>query len=330
MSKIYQTLYYGPFSSSYENGVSSRYLLDKLAGNLKYNIYPLWLSDTNIDTEHYGHLRQELNDIDLCVQHCPPEYLTIPQLACKNIYIPINHNYCYINKFEYFDTILVDDNQYYNILTKNYKLKNIKKFKYSEPIDNLQTFEFDILNSTKKFYYIGNYTNNKNIIQKIISSFYIASLDISDVSLILFLNDTENNRSELEEYISFIRSELKIQHSLQKHRIYFHNFSSSELCSAHKSGNILINTYDFVYSNIHQHIAEYYRNQVISTEDLITIDIPDNKSIARYSNSSMTKTSIVTNSLIAAIKQKYQNLLDIEYKNKYYYIHNKNINDIIC
>ena len=318
-------LYFGNYGSAFEHGIASRFILDTLDNTMDLYIRPIYLEGEQIDTSIYKNLEKKpIRTFDYCIQHCDLDLMCVPALKTHNIAIPTNYtNTENLSILKHFDSVLVDNLDIYNKLVKDLKHKNARIFKYNKPIADPNTYDLGLFTSTKKFYYVGNYHANQHNIQKIIVAFNLAFRTETSASLTLFINDHHKYQKEIEDYISNIKNKLKLNYLFNKQKIMFSNFSTHEICAIHKTCDILLDINDKPISNIHRHLAEYYNNKVLTSDDLKKITVPSIDDPDYHPDD--IKLSILTNDLI----QKMRDIVVSE-GSRQKYISQSTISQILC
>jgi len=270
-------LYIGPYRNELAVGHASRNIINTLSEISNLTIRPIYISNNNfpmslkLDTLEQ---KDTNNDYDIIIQHCSPYLLSSlydKNIKAKNIAIPIINKT--INKKQYeillsdFDKILADDATVELILRSNYSLNNVELFRYNiiDDKNKIQKINLDIHNQNKKFYFIGSFFSNKQIIKTIIKSFYFTFGNSTDMSLILFiLENTEESKAELNKIIENVKKELNIVGTNYCHKIIVKILSENDLLSAHNSCDIFISLCDSgIESSFNKTIASTYGNYII-------------------------------------------------------------------
>lgn len=294
-------LYFGAYGASHEPGVASRYILDTLNLDKDFCIRPIVYYGEQVDTTIYQKYEKSINNPEYIIQHCPIDHMAISMIDAKNVAIPTHYCiYDNIDILKFFDIILVDNISLYTRIVKEIKHKNVRLFRYNKPEFQKNTFNLGLVGNTKKFYYIGKYKENQHLLQKIIVSFNLAFRTETNVSLTLFINDNSKYQKELDDYTTYIKKRLKISDLFSKEKIFFNNFSTQEVCTAHNTGDILLDLDDSPYSNIHRHLAEFHDNQVLTFEDIKKIHVPAIDDDNYWPNK--IKFSILTQDLVDQMK----------------------------
>lgn len=269
-------LYIGPYRNEMSIGYASRSIIDSLSPVSDLTIRPIYIpnyNDYNIDSSLLQlENKNIISDYDIIIQHSTP-YLLAPlhggNSKTKNIAIPILNKT--INKKQYeialsdFDKILVDDQTVYSILSSSYMIKNIDLFSYNINKLDDSRMNLDIHKDNQKFYFIGSFSNNKNIIKTIITSFYLSFSAETTISLLLFITESSDQvNQELNKIVNTVRQELNIVNPNYYHKIVVNKLSESNIFAIHNSCDTYISLYDSgIESNFHKSIAQKYNNNII-------------------------------------------------------------------
>ena len=270
-------LYIGPYRNEMSVGYSSRNIIDSLCSVSDLTIRPIYVQNNNDYNMDSTNLIESENkrieaDYDVIIQHSTPNLLAPlydVNSKTKNIAIPIINKT--VNKKQYevslsgFDKILVDDQTTHSILTSSYMMKNVDMFSYNiTEADDAKAY-LDIHQDNHKFYFIGSFLNNKNIIKTIISSFYLTFSSETNISLILFITESSDHiQQEINKIVDSVRQELNIINPNYYHKIIINKLSKSNILAIHNSCDTYISLYDSgIESNFNKSIAQKYGKNII-------------------------------------------------------------------
>ena len=205
-------LYFGPYKDIFEHGIPSRSVIGSLAKKCQSG-----LSIRNILlTPHTGGVSSLLppnissdhsTSPDIIIQHVPVDHLSYPRKnsGTINAAIPMDLDISRPNdRLQYFDLILVDEIDKYNILCDKFSSDKVKLFRYEYDIVSKGTYDLKLYANTKKFYFVNDYINNQHTIQKIIIAFNLAFRSNQDVGLFLCFNDQNQYNKEIRTFIDCI------------------------------------------------------------------------------------------------------------------------------
>lgn len=269
-------LYLGPYRQSNDEGVQSRIYLNTLSESINVcsrTVYtdPLCVdNDCNYDITE----RIEFKNINLLVQHLPISQLAIYKKIKYNVCIPIvnsrNLSDDDFKKLEYFDSILVDNDYLYNKISSKFyhKIKLIKSNIIQNKLSVDNKFNLNNRELSHKFYFIGDYKNNIDLINDISIAFIRLNKEYADIILIFFLYNTE--QSEIVD----LTNNIKRAHQLFQIKNNIINIipipisnNISSLISAHNSGNTFLNIADSSKIPINKTIAINHKNKIIDISD---------------------------------------------------------------
>jgi hypothetical protein len=314
--------YIGQVSLCHINSIKrSIKVTDKLITRPIYLDTSLAVVEPKYDTEVCG-----VSPLDVIIQYLPINFIAI-QKNTKSIAIPIidpklntiSGDYEY-KKLNWFNKVLVEDDKNKSLL-KNAGLESSIDI-YEEKIEdeNGQRFNLETLTTAYKFGFIGQYQSNKQIIQKIIHAFCIASRYQQDNVLYLFLRGSDKDKEELDKILSEVKKQLKIPDYIHRIHIIFGMWDTKESVTALNSIDCFISLNDdyryllyekfFISSNTHSN------RFIINRQNTNTIETP----IASLSNEyeykntlSVISTQDLINKILSA-KSSQQKHKKTEYK----------------
>lgn len=278
-------LYIGPYRNELSVGQASRNIISSLSKSDDLCIRPIYIQNYNNFLIDNNILELESKNIeghyDIIIQHSTPYLLAHidkkTNITTKNIAIPIINKT--INKYQYslalsdFDNILVDNPITQSILQSSYDIKSLI---FSYDLANLRKNELkmdlDIHNQNKKFYFIGSFYQNKSIIKKIITSFYLSFSHLTDISLLLFFTEPSDSiKNEFNIILEDIKKELNLVNSDYLHKVIVKTLTDEETMQIHDSCDIYISFNDAgTETSFHKSMAASYGNQIIDESNTNT------------------------------------------------------------
>lgn len=321
-------LYVGPYKNISIDGISSRYLIDnlKLIPNIKLVTQNIITSDKINNAFSYIEetITGDLSSFDVVIQHAPINMIVNDSRIKKSIIFPIidtvNEKLINTLNIKKFDKILVSNKYHLDKLKKVFgsKVIYLRYHKSIGPVDKKYNIKF--LNKTQKFYWIGSYKKEQNIIQKIILCFMMAFRTDPKVSLVLFLEDQPSELEGLNKDIAECRKRINLINDFKKITIFPFNNTEESLLIAHNSGDIYLSPI-ISKSNIHCDIAQFYKKKILYIDRVDSVAVPNEKD---YSAGD-TLTSPISLSLSEEMKR----ISSDTNKNQYFLCDSKYIQDII-
>lgn len=304
-------LYFGPIRYDNDYGFSARNIVESLSTRHNIDIQNLFLdspynNSTIIDLGSRDIKNFKLkNNYDCIIEHCPIDMMHIDKSLCeKNICIPILSDFTLnlqqISKLQQFD-LVVSDNTIQHKLLKDNNIKYIPLSYNLSKNNNEYNIDFGYHLFNKKFYFVGDFKNDHNIIQKIIVSFLISFRNRSDVSLVLFCSDDdrESATKALSEMIGSICDKMHYTSRLIPIKTFVNKLGHQDLHIIHKSCDVFLDIYDSYKPGINRQIAALYHKNIIDISNLDNVCVP----LIEYStgHGNLQKYSFLTNSLIKAM-----------------------------
>lgn len=311
-------LYIGPYRQTDYIGQVSNTHIESIKKTIKSqdNIVtrPIYLNPSLsvktgiLNTEN---IPTSMTNIDVTIQYLPIDYAAINCFS-KNIYIPIldpKLNSIACSNYDYkilscFNKILVnDDKQKFTLKAIDNNL-DIEIYEESIQSEEAARFDFGVMQTFYKFGFIGQCSYNKQIIQKLITSFLIASRSLNNVHLYMFLLGTDSDKLELEEFIKTTKKTAQIASYIDNISCIFGLWNGKEATAALNS----IDCYISLNDDNRQYLYEKYfmssQNSkfLISRNNTEAIEVPVTHltSSNEYDN---TLYSISTQSLIKNIQR---------------------------
>jgi hypothetical protein len=214
-------------------------------------------------------------EYDVLIQHLPINSLCYTQKIKRNIAIPIlgsellsEDDIGYLNLF---DEVLVDEplaKQTLDIvLNKPSKPYNLKYQDLIKKTD--QIISFPSHNQMKKFYAIMDYDHNNEHIFDLISEFIPATLNQENICLVLYLiNSNSTHINQIQEHILGIQKICNInKENLAKIIVAPIPTTYSDLCLAHKAGDVFLDLQDYPKNSLNSYVASTYGNLIFSQSD---------------------------------------------------------------
>lgn len=326
--------YIGPYKYNNSFGICSRDIINSLANqNINLSTRNIFLNNPYENTTmiNYSGTENEplLNKYDFVIQHCPIEMMYVDRsISDKHIAIPImdygidesSHGI-----LKQFDIVCVDDLNHQKNLTKINTDSVLLNYKIQKNTDNKNYLNLGIHNFKSKMYFIGSYEQNANIIQKLVVSFILAFRDNPDISLILILDDINKDAvaPKVEKTIYDIYKKLNYNSAISPIQTIMQPAPLDTLHLMHKELDIFINIQDEYDTGLNYYLAKLYNNHIIDINDTESVFVPY---LDGYAYSNRYKYSVLTSSLINALKQK---LADLKNKKQPQYTNTKTIEEII-
>lgn len=328
-------LYFGPYKYNDFLGICSRALIDELSQIDEAKLYtkPIFLNNlyANRTMVNYSAYNKKLPDqnFDYIIQHCPIDMVALDHnLSKKNIYIPIcdyGINVDYTYNLHKFDHICVDNLTHYKIF--DYLELNSSIIDYNIPKKTNDNLKINIgLNRFKtKFYFIGSYQQNINILNKLIVAFILAFRDNPNVSLTLLLNEDqrESVNKSINKTISSLYEKLNFNSKIPPIQIITQTFSIEDLQLIHNNFDIFIDLSDEYETGLNYGLAKKYNKTLLSIQDIKSVIVPY---LDGYAYSTRYKFSVLTTSLKKNLQNK---LLEFKKNKTPEYINTTTIKEII-
>lgn len=268
-------LYVGPYDSKDLNGVASRTLIKSLQKdeNIKLNIKNIILAK-DISSNNHTSIPSEdfsLDDTDVLIQHCPVDFLVDTHKIKKSIIIPIindiNNKDISILKLKHFDKLLVHNRYIFDKLKKIFGNK-VVYLRYNDLGEETnQMFNLGFLNRAYKFYFLGKYSKDRNIINKIIAAFFLSFRNNITLSLNIFLSDDQKILEQAYKDLEIIKEKLKIFNNSKQVIFIPIKLDENTLKVIHNTGHIFIDNIG-CYSNINCELAQFYKKKIIYLDRL--------------------------------------------------------------
>lgn len=325
-------LYFGPFRYDNDYGFAARNIVESLSTKHNTDIQNIFLDSPYNNSTIVNLSRQNAeafklkSKYDCIIEHCPISMTHIDKsISNKNICIPIVSDYTLdsdsISKLRQFD-IVISDNTMQHQLLKDNQIESIPLSYNLLKHNNEFNIDFGYHSPNQKFYFIGDFKNDHNTIQKIIVSFILSFRDSSNVSLILFCSDEdkESATKALSDMIGSISDRMHYKGRLSPIKVFVNKLSHQDLHIIHKSCDIFLDIYDSYKPGINRQIAELYHKNIIDISNLDTVRVPtieyspDQNPLLKYSilTHSLTKTMISTsNKKISITNNINKNILDV-------------------
>lgn len=307
-------LYIGPFQKNNSLGYVSSIILEKLCHLSGHKIYahPIYSGYDNRKLSSLPYLRfaDLIEYPDINIQHSTINSLYIDQKS-KNYFIPIhpmnlNIPKQYYEKLKCVDKILVhSDFELDKFLNIGIKSENLVKLELPKIESNPTKLSLGIYDSYKKYYFIGDYSNNKNIIEKLIKNFLVVSKHQTDTCLVVA---SECNSQQKQELIKFYEK--------QKENIMVNNYEDRVLLLVDDVGcdriQGLHNCAD-VYLCINDGHYPLTDASMANLSDSITINYPTEGLDSEHMHNSVI-SSISNNKIIDILKNIENNNISQKYK----------------
>jgi hypothetical protein len=305
-----KVLYFGPYYNTDLIGMASRNIIDTIKSNpsiqLETKSIITDLDYVNVDKFENYRLRQSFDSYDYVIQHCPVEMICDPKyisLGEKNICIPMidySVSQYQLEVLRNFNTVLVDDYTNAYILSK-YNIAHKALVYHIEKIPDGQQGNFDYCNNKTKLYFIGNYLENNNILNKIIISFIISCRNSLEKCMVLALTDPKkyNAQEALEKNIQDIFDKMNYHPILKPIKIINQEFTYDHLKVLHNSCDIFIDLKDQYECGLNRSMAECYNSKILDITNLDHITVPSMNTVDYYIDKH--KQSVLTQSIVDAL-----------------------------
>lgn len=266
-------LYLGQYRDSSINGLHSEAILNNLnkLGNVTSR-HILSNSCKSYNNKTVLTENKTSEQYDVLIQNLPIDSLCYTQKIKRNIAIPILQSELLsesdIDYLNLFDEVFVDDAFAKQTLDMVLKKPSISyNLKYQDLIQKTnQIISFPSYNQMKKFYTITDYDHNNEYIFDLISEFISVTLNQENICLVLYLiNANSSNVNQIQQHILDIQKICNIaKENLSKVIVAPISISYSDLCLAHKAGDIFLDLQDYPKNSLNSYIASIYNNPVFS------------------------------------------------------------------
>ena len=322
-------LYFGPYLSDHYTGLSSRLFIESIGSlpgvNLTIRHMPVHDQDQDhkISHEFCRDMRDKslLTNYDVIIQHASIDMLmtNTSSIAKKNIAIPIvSTNQALVQEearlLSLFDHVLVDSKDLQdmmNLLGVSTTLIRPVSSSTEQSTPNGKV-DLECHNDNFKFYFIGNYARDQQIIYKLLAAFNMAFRDREDISLILLLNDrdTQNTAKACQDAIQLTRDQLLIKQKLSIEKVVVQSLNLAELNIIHEALDVLLDINDENDSNLNVWMARDKNNKILFKKDFQHTRTPiiSSRAIADYAQQ---KYSILTESLVSVMRAAVTNKHEI-------------------
>jgi hypothetical protein len=282
------TLFIGPYQQTDYIGNISKCYLDYLLSSSKHQeqlvCRPLYLDNETTSDAVFNSNNERLTSTKTIIQNVPIEMFVGYTKFSNNILIPIiNHkkeiNIKFRDNLQLANKILVNNHTDYNKLIQcNLDPKKISLFSIKAKIDNSfvnKKIDLGIYDLMYKFYFIGEYKSNTDIIQKLITSFVHSFRNKENVCLVLWISSSENDRVQLLKFYEEVKNKLQIKNGIEPVVFISRPINFSETLLIHASGDTYLAINDDYYPVIDEYYSGIYQKQLINRSILDTIKMPD-------------------------------------------------------
>jgi hypothetical protein len=302
-------LYLGPYRYNNSLGISSRAIIEELAQKQDLNVTTknIFLENPyeNSTLVNYNEFEREiLPEYDVVIEHTTPSMMVVDRgISKKFVAIPIMDTVLSsydIEKLNTFNSIYTDDYHNLNTLIANNLEAKIFSYNIKQP-DKNNTVNIGYHNLNKKFYFIGDYTTNQNMINKIIVSFIMSFRSTNNVSLVLML--TDSNSQEVENQIlsniKDIYDKMDFHPILSPIKTISQPLSMEQLHTIHSFFDIHLDIRDSYNTGINRCLATTYNKPTIDIRALSTISVPSMD--AKIGDINTFTQSVLTKSIVEAM-----------------------------
>ena len=319
------SLFVGPYRQSNISGLWSRCLLSALHKKIpedkalvSRNFYvdsgPLNAESSLVGLPDIKNIESYKANIEQLIQHVPINTIYYSQYIKSNICIPIISNMdiddSSLQKLSECNKVLVDNSFLYNKLKD--KLSNLYYITYDNILINkLSTnYSLGVHGAYTKFYFIGSYPKNRDIVYDLILTFILYSHKKDDSSLVLFLTDVSKKDTDaLQQSIQFLYGALNITNVFSKIALVPINATLDNFIACHKSGDIYLNINDDTKQAMQTNYAKLYNSKII--------DLTDLHMEYRYNRNENIGSNLVEFPTQHSILQAYDNIDNIITNNQY-------------
>jgi hypothetical protein len=283
------TLFIGPTTQPDNIGLTSRSYLEyiELSEKFKNQIVsrPIILDRGLVDPllpPCKSHNRN-LDQTEIFIQNLPLDMLVYNPKFSKNIIIPIldhkkNVNSIHKSILQKADKILcnnpIDSDK---ILSCGVDPKKVSLFRIPfsvNPDTKNKKLNIGIYNNMYKFYFIGEYKKNIDIVHKIIISFLSTFRTNNNICLILWVALTEPEKNRLFEYYENTKKKMKINSGIDQILFIQRPIDYAEIEILHNTGNTYLALNDNFYPFIDEQYASIYESNIISRSQLNSTTTP--------------------------------------------------------
>lgn len=273
------SLFVGPYRQNNINGLCSKTIAYNLINSIpieqKLLCRNLYIDPTAVTEFNDNNiLRHETYDkVNQLIQHVPPNAIYLSQYLDYNICIPILNNQIlkdeYIYRLSLCNKVFIDNELDYQRLQPY--LSNIQHISY-EPIilnDTNQDLNLGVFNNTHKFYFIGSFQNNKDLLIDMILSFVVFSQTNDNISLLLLLTNTNKKEIDLlQNIINATYKQLNINNVFIKIVCINLPMNLSTIINYHNYCDTYLNINDDNHSSFNTNYAKKFNNTIIDAHNL--------------------------------------------------------------
>jgi hypothetical protein len=273
------TLFIGPYRQSDLNGCFSMSLVKHLLKTKNENIFtprPIYLDDsmtqdcekTVMEAEQCAEDRYDIILQNLPIESCNSLH------GYKNYIVPITNNRKLsiesISNLQKYDKILTDNVFDHSRFSEFFPEKT---FLFDYDIDNLETnikpINLGIYNHMRKLYFIGDYSQNSDLIRTLIASFISLHRYRENLCIVFFL--TDNNTKivdELKQFSNQAYKQLNIGNVIDKNVFVNINLDEKSIAMCHRTGDVFLDLNEDSNNSYHKKNAEKFGNLVVGRENL--------------------------------------------------------------
>lgn len=321
----------GPYRQLSFDGIFCRNIIESISSKHSVFIRPIYYDGIDNVAELSSDMQNlEDNDIekyDCLIQNVKPSDCLKTTLFDKNILIPIIDNDINLDLFidKTIDKILVDDEEYYDNWLDRYNQTILIDYDIKFNIETKHTFDVGPLSHLKKFYFIGDYKKNHDVILSLVRSFIYLRAKISqEHALVLFVaNISQSEAQFLQNYIQQTYTAYGIYHTINKIIVVPIIMNQEHIIAAHNCGDIYLNLNYQPKTHINEKIAQKLGKNIINKPQLHSKSLELNNSLVHSPQSSITDGDIVDSILNYIIDTKIANKKSKEASKR------KHITDII-
>jgi len=281
-------LYLGPFQKNNALGYTSSIILQHLCALPNHHIYahPIYsgIDNTTISNIPYFRFKDIKKYPEINIQHSTVNSLYVDTYS-KNYFIPIHPANLeipkqYHSKLKAIDKILVySDFELDKFLSIGIDKDKIIKLPLPSVKISDAKLDIGIYNQYDKYYFIGDYSNNSNIIKSLIKNFLPMTKQNHNICLVIASDCTDTQRKELVEFYEQQKKNMLLENQEDKVLLLIDDVGCDRIHSLHRSGDIFLCLNDGHYPLTDAASALLCQNKIIQypTEGLDQEYIYNNK-----------------------------------------------------
>lgn len=313
-------LYLGPFQLNNSLGYQSSFILENLCSinDIKVYAHPIYSGSDNTKLSNIPYFRFNQLDKypDINIQHSTLSGLYVDTQS-KNYFIPIHptNKYIpkqYIEKLKAVDKILVySDFEFNKFLDIGIQEDKIVKLSIPKITISKDKLSLGVYNTYYKYYFIGDYSNNKDIILSLIRNFLISAKDLQDICLVIASECNEQEKQELINIYEKEKQSLAMDVYEDKILLLVDDVSCSKIQSLHNACDTLLCLNDGYYPITDIASAKYCKNKIINYP-IDNLDTEQKSHIMSYIITNQTIRQMINNDKHTITEQDKYPTIDIK------------------